>query len=346
MDHYEEFGLSPAATSEELRQAHKNLARLLHPDQIQDAALRALAESQMKRVNSIFATLNDPDRRREYDASLARGQSRETRPPMIEREPSGWRDAVRRNAVWGVAAFAGIGGLWWFFDEVQPAAGHPASRTAAIDAPKAAKPAEAQPSRGSRAGGAITLVEQTRDLRRMIERLQGERDAAVEQLARSRGRAADPPAPVAPEPVPPVKHVPQPPPERLKVEEGPPSPAAAVSGLAGTWIYIPTAAAVASDLYPPSFIELTVAEHQGRLQGRYRGRYRVADKPISPEVSFQFEGRAGESRFAWTGNGGASGAVELEPKPGGLAVSWWTSRLGRVSSLTSGAATLVRRREP
>jgi len=33
MNYYEELGLSRAATTEQVRQAYRNLVRLLHPDQ-------------------------------------------------------------------------------------------------------------------------------------------------------------------------------------------------------------------------------------------------------------------------------------------------------------------------
>jgi curved DNA-binding protein CbpA len=52
--HYDEFGLSPTASVEEIQRAHRNLARLLQPDPIQDEELRRLAESQLKRINHMY----------------------------------------------------------------------------------------------------------------------------------------------------------------------------------------------------------------------------------------------------------------------------------------------------
>ncbi len=71
MTYYEEFGLDPRATPEEIRQAYRNLSRLLHPDQQSDEALQRLAETQMKRLNSIHGILSDPAKRRQYDLSLS-----------------------------------------------------------------------------------------------------------------------------------------------------------------------------------------------------------------------------------------------------------------------------------
>ncbi|MEN6607640.1 MAG: J domain-containing protein, partial [Bryobacteraceae bacterium] len=70
MTYYEELGLAQNATVEEIHQAYRNLARLLHPDQQTDETLRHLAESQMKRINLIHEVLTNPAMRREYDVSL------------------------------------------------------------------------------------------------------------------------------------------------------------------------------------------------------------------------------------------------------------------------------------
>ena len=64
MTYYEELGLGADATIEQIRQAYRHLARLLHPDQQADETLRRLAESQMKRLNSIHKTLTEPSLRR------------------------------------------------------------------------------------------------------------------------------------------------------------------------------------------------------------------------------------------------------------------------------------------
>src|SRR5215469_14288218 len=73
MNYYEEFGVSPSATSEEIRRAYKALARLVHPDIHSDHSLRTAAERQMKRINEIFEVLITPDKRRAYDESLSIG---------------------------------------------------------------------------------------------------------------------------------------------------------------------------------------------------------------------------------------------------------------------------------
>src|ERR1035438_256502 len=70
MNYYEELGIRQDAALEEIRQAYKLLARLLHPDAQPDARLKAMAECQMKRLNEILAILTDAQKRRQYDESL------------------------------------------------------------------------------------------------------------------------------------------------------------------------------------------------------------------------------------------------------------------------------------
>jgi curved DNA-binding protein CbpA len=71
MNFYEEFGVCQDASVEEIRQAYKTLARLLHPDGQTDEKLRAAAACQMKRLHEVLDVLVDPRKRRAYDEDLA-----------------------------------------------------------------------------------------------------------------------------------------------------------------------------------------------------------------------------------------------------------------------------------
>ncbi|CAN5677844.1 hypothetical protein BH10ACT3_BH10ACT3_06630 [soil metagenome] len=70
--HYQVLGLAPGASASQIRDAHRQLARLLHPDRLGDAtdAERRLAERRMREVNQAWTALSDPDRRADYDRML------------------------------------------------------------------------------------------------------------------------------------------------------------------------------------------------------------------------------------------------------------------------------------
>jgi len=321
---YEEFGLSRSATPEEIRQAHKNLARLLHPDQYQDSQLRALAECQMKRINAIYGVLSDPRQRPLYDRGL---------------EPHREAPSMRRNAVWILTAILVALGIYgWLGREPRSPA------LTAIEAPAVAERIEAPG--GPPADRRRILTQEVRQLRRLLDRMRAERDNALAHAARAEAKPIE--SPFAP-----VQSLAGA--EVVEPEPAPRTPAAAHTveqngpkRLNGTWFYFPSAISPSrGELYPPEYIELNLAEQAGVLRGRYRGRFRIADRAISPEVRFQFSGKAGSSRYPWSGNGGAQGEIEITAlSDNTLTVSWFTSQLGDQAALTSGTAMLVRRQDP
>ena len=67
LDYYEEFGIPRDASAEQIRQAYRAVARVLHPDTQPDINLKLVAECQMKRANEVFAVLLDVHKRRIYD---------------------------------------------------------------------------------------------------------------------------------------------------------------------------------------------------------------------------------------------------------------------------------------
>ena len=56
---YEELGVEPAASADQVRETYRSLVRLLHPDQQTDPQLKAIAETQMRKLNRIHAILSD-----------------------------------------------------------------------------------------------------------------------------------------------------------------------------------------------------------------------------------------------------------------------------------------------
>lgn len=89
MTHYEVLGVGPSATAHEVRQAYLRLARDHHPDRHAGAsdAERAAAEARMRELNEAWHVLGDRERRRIYDATLAR----RPRASVVEPEQGDWR---------------------------------------------------------------------------------------------------------------------------------------------------------------------------------------------------------------------------------------------------------------
>jgi curved DNA-binding protein len=70
-DYYEVLGVLPTATLEEIEAAFRTLARKYHPDlRPNDKS----AETRFKEVNEAHEVLADPEKRRCYDQSTARGR--------------------------------------------------------------------------------------------------------------------------------------------------------------------------------------------------------------------------------------------------------------------------------
>ena len=70
MTYYEELGIPPSASEEEVRNTYRRLCRMLHPDRYTDATEKELAELQMRRLNDVAVTLTDRICRARYDEQL------------------------------------------------------------------------------------------------------------------------------------------------------------------------------------------------------------------------------------------------------------------------------------
>lgn len=64
-DYYQVLGVDKAATEQEIKQAYRKLAFQYHPDRNRG---NPAATEKMKAINEAYATLSNPDKRREYDA--------------------------------------------------------------------------------------------------------------------------------------------------------------------------------------------------------------------------------------------------------------------------------------
>jgi curved DNA-binding protein CbpA len=66
-DPYATLGVARGATTSQVRAAYRRLAKRYHPDLHDDTG----APDRMRRINQAWEILSSPDRRAEYDASLA-----------------------------------------------------------------------------------------------------------------------------------------------------------------------------------------------------------------------------------------------------------------------------------
>ena len=354
MTHYDEFGLPPTASLEEIQRAHRSLAKLLHPDPIQDGEVSRVAESQLKRLNGIYSILVDPGRRQQYDLQTVRPLAAGWRMP-----PGGRWWMTRWCVPAGAAALSLVAGFqaanWWGWANK----GRAAERIVYLDRQPGVN---SLPVSGTarvehrRSEGAPPDLADSRELRRMLNQVISERDHALARLTvlRPTAAAADTFAiPAVVKPTIPAINA-EPPPTPMPGNSTPPpvqseAPQPARPGsISGTWIFsAPSVRTSPPGRYAAEYIEMLVTEKDSLLWGRYRARYKVPDRAISPEVQFFFEGvSAGERRYAWRGEAGSAGEIQLRLLPDAtLSVIWFTNQFGRGLTLASGTAVLVRRRQ-
>ncbi|MBN8734583.1 MAG: J domain-containing protein [Acidobacteria bacterium] len=203
MSLYDDLGVAKGATPEEIRAAHKALARLLHPDRIQDEVTRRVAETTLKKINSAFAVLSDSRRRMAYDRELEReldiagaasaaaaaaAAAGERKGGAAGWSAGGWRrwvekranwDWAKRNALWGAGTVAGLTVIYLTLWQGAPAA----RRTAAAPMPEVVK-AEPKAGKRERARVRAAVKEPVREPARSEEAPRVEVAAAVEPARR------------------------------------------------------------------------------------------------------------------------------------------------------------------
>ena len=323
MDYYQELGVEPSASPDEIRQAYKHLARLLHPDHCGDEQGRRLADLQMKRLNGMLQVLTNPVDRESYDRSFL------ARTPVLSGPPRSldWKAPPWLWPALGAILLAGI--LSLLIRTPRPAATAARSQEVAVEQAVSAPKPKAPRAHAYERRARKPVADDSE-----LEGLPGG-DAPAQARGPAGGRSVPEPEFEEPAPVRAAAASVANPVAALGLAPASPS-------MAGSWLFVPAPDAKSAGLYPPEYIELRVMEDAGVL----RGRYRVADKAISPTVAFEFEGRGSndEARLPWTGAGGAKGEVTMRLlESGALEVTWEASRMGAELGLISGTATLVRR---
>jgi DnaJ domain len=345
MTYYEELGLSPRATEAEVKRSYKRLTLLLHPDQHQDPEIRALAETQMKRLNEIVSILADPQQRLVYDQGLL------DKPLSVRHIPPEqalfW---LRNNRGWilvGVAfgLFLAAAFLIPALDSARPAAkavtealkstprelaAVPTDRLPVIKPRQTTAPGS-RPAQGGRAatGSLVSLWKA------------GLQSASGLEKPPAEGARAEVVLPLPPTLSTPPFSIPTP---SFPTVPAVGSASAEASTLPGKWVYTPDPYDLQDPMvFPAEYVELTVVAAAGRLRGSYRSRYRLSDRTLSPYANFTFDGPAAGGSFVWRGDAGARGQVTLRlQSPDVLQVNWFATNMGSQLSLGSGTAKVYR----
>ena len=379
MDYYEELGIEPTATDDEIRRAHHRMVKLFHPDQQTNDDLKSLAETQLRRVNSIVEILYDPERRRLYDQQLredATSDGTNERP----------QHRFRRNLPWWTASTAAaialtLAAVWFWADHwgssfgnraptyiaSEASAESPAAKPAAAptpppadvpSAPLASAPVtvDIAPSPASRTIAAVPTSRHSAKPPRAAKSAP-KRLKFVNANVSARVRAAAPvlpPPPNVPASAPradpagiPVATIPDVAPnfsEPAKTGKTARSKTRPANPLEGEWVYAPTSPEKRkAGFYPPEFIDLKLFATGNGLHGQYHARYHVVDRPIPPDVEFTLA-PDGTNKFLWTSSNGSKGTLKVSGMdPTSIRIEWRTTVFSNSPALTAGTATLVRR---
>lgn len=68
VDHYAILGIDNGASEREIKDAYRKMVREWHPDRFGDKKKKAEAEAMMKKINTAYDVLGDPQKKRMYDA--------------------------------------------------------------------------------------------------------------------------------------------------------------------------------------------------------------------------------------------------------------------------------------
>lgn len=313
MDFYEELGVSPLATEQEIRISYKRLCKLVHPDQYQNPEMRAMAEAQMRRINQMVAILTDPDRRLLYDEALRRAWI------GGQRRSNGIRFWLRRRAGWLVT----IGALLLLFivgvallDFEGPL---PRSEEA-VEVP-------GQPPGGA-AGGKQAESDFQASREYPVPESQGGRDRQAVTAGPWRARVLSPqPSALTSRP-------------SLLSSIMP-----AYATVAGRWGFSPGFQTGAPEglEFVADHAELSIAIEGNLLRGVYRSRYKVLYHPPHPIVSFTFEGPKNSNTFEWESESGATGEISMRLQNAEtMRIAWRVLQMSPGFPLGSGQALLYR----
>jgi curved DNA-binding protein CbpA len=323
LTHYDDLGLPPAASGEEIREAYLTLVRLLHPDLQREPALKRYTQNQMQRVSRAYAVLSDPERRRRYDASLgSNGAQDSVEPAAIRRSVGRWRARALITIGWLICAFAGVVGIGWYFSQPAHEWAEPVQPAAVSSAP-ATNIRPGPPSRPAPPAAGAADTSDLDSLRSELASAKTARDRALDQTVLQA--------------------------KELDFLSNRILSHAASNHFSGVWVLPSSKIPPVSSAFTPESVDLIMAERQSVLQGRYRARYPSMGLPEPPMVHFYFEGTShgDTANAAWTGEGGSKGEIQLKlTSANTLQLVWSVTEQGSQTGPATGTVALVRKREP
>jgi hypothetical protein len=268
----------------------------------------------MKRVSRAYAVLCDPERRRLYDAELARGDAGEPEAPAaVNRKKGRSRARAVITLGWLICAFAGTVGIGWYVSQ----------QTFQPSAPEHVNAAPAPASQSAQPSAMPDGNTDIESLRSDLAAARAERDRALEQTI-LQAKELD-----------------------FLTSRILTRPPAGAGRFSGVWV-LPKLTDSAS-AFTPEAVDLIVSEQQGTIQGRYRARYPGMGTPEAPMVRFYLEGKSqGDvANATWNGAGGSKGEIQIKlASQDALQLVWSTTQPGKQSGPDSGTVALVRKIGP
>ena len=297
-------------------------------------SLKRFADFQMKRVSRAYAVLSDRERRRRYDAELARGAAEPDTPVALKRRAGRWRARALITIGWLICAFAGVVGIGWYVSQqtiaTREAAQLPSAANAAPITPfdttrvAAAGPG---PQPANRAPTGASDRADPDPVRAEIAAAKTDRDQALERTIHQ------------------AKEL-----DFLTslILAAPPRAPANSSRFSGVWVLPRPKVEVLSSAFTPESVDLIVSGQAGKIRGRYRAIYPDMGATEPPMVRFYFEGTCGTdiANASWTSDDGSKGEIQLKLTSGtALQLVWSVTDTGNQTGPATGTVALVRKRE-